>query len=80
MKLTIKVAALTDEDGALTPKGYDVLTSYAKQWLAGIRDLILESTHADLDEYFYDVREDVRTAHTFAGDGLAKSAAVFTIC
>lgn len=69
--LTLKKAMsddnVEDGDGLLTPKGVQVVTQYARTWLASsTRDLALERAHPDLTGLFYDVRSDADLCRRYA--------------
>lgn len=67
MELVIKGSLLEDSEGILTPLGMRVAHGYAASWLAGHRDLTLESKYPSLVGLFSDIRSDEALARMHAG-------------
>lgn len=61
-----KAQAVENKDGVLTTHGHRIATTYAKDWVAGVRNIALEREYRDLDLLFYDIRADPETARAHA--------------
>jgi hypothetical protein len=61
-----KALATENDDGSFTPQGMKVLGDYARAWVAGKRDLLIEGANPELAGTFYDIRIDGELAQQHA--------------
>lgn len=60
------MADVTGPDGEITQVGIDALADYARAWVAGKRNLVIERDYPELEDAFYDIRLDGERAQAFA--------------
>lgn len=62
----LKAEQVEDDDGVLTTRGMAIATEYARGWLAGQRNLELETAYPELEGLFYDLRIDPELTRRYA--------------